>query len=470
MVRIEKVVLIEPRSPGLNFFSQSKIPLLGLPILGAILQKMGLRVRIFCENIAPINWQEVSQADLVGISALTSTAPRAYELVGKVKEIAKERGREILVVMGGAHPTFLPEESLFAGADFVVRREGEETLKELIENLQEKGSKDLEEINGLSYWEREEIRHNPERPLIEDFDQIPLTDFSLIEGSEKIKSVPLQTSRGCPKDCEFCSVIQIFGRKIRFRSPESVVKEMKMIPPEKTIFIIDDNFSAHRQRTIALLNAIKEADLKRNWLTQERVSIAEEPDILKLMKETGCVRVCQGLESLNPEALKEWNKGQTPEQIKEAIPIIHEYGISIHGMFVLGADADTPDTINQTINSAINYGLDTAQFFILVPPPGTRIHQRFEQEDRIIDRDWSHYDGQHVIFNPRQMSAWELQELSIKAFQKFYAFRRGVKWALKGKKENSFLAFGGLLHIRRWLKENEWFLKNLKATSLGSGI
>lgn len=459
---MEKVVLIEPRSPGVHFFSYARIPLLGLPILGAILKRMKLKVKIFCEDLAPINWQEVSQADLVGISALTNLAPRAYQIVSKVKQIASGMKRKIFVVLGGPHPSFLPEEALGFGADFVVRHEGEKTLKRLVENLQGKGDLSLAEIPGLSYRDGEGIRHNPGRPLVGELDELPLPDFSLIEGSERINFVPLQTSRGCPHNCEFCSVIQMFGREVRYRSPESIVEEMNRVKPGRHIFVVDDNFSANPQRTTALLQAMKGAGLKRDWSTQERISIAQKGEILKLMRETGCTRLYQGIESFNPEALKEWKKGQTPEQIKGAISIIHDHGFLIHGMFILGGDADNPEAIRRTVNSAIRYGLDTAQFFVLVPPPGTRIHQRLKDEGRIFDWNWSHYDGHYVVFRPKQMSPWQLQDLAIKAHQRFYTMGRGIKWAIKGKFRNSFFAFYGREMIKNWVRENRRALNHLQ--------
>jgi radical SAM superfamily enzyme YgiQ (UPF0313 family) len=465
MLKIGKIVLIEPRSPSIQFFNLARMPRLGLPILGAILKRMKLKVKIFCENLAPINWQEVARADLVGISVLTNLAPRAYQIATKIKEIAKEMGRKIPIVMGGPHPTFLPEEALANGADFVIRYEGEETLKELVECLQGKGTKTLKEIQGLSYFENEEIKHNPGRPLVKDLDTIPLPDFSLIEGSERINFIPLQTSRGCPHDCEFCSVIQMFGRGVRCRSPESVIEEIKRTNPRRHIFINDDNFSADPRKALALLEAMKKAGIYRDWSTQETVAIAWKKEVMKLMRETGCVRLYQGLESFNPEALKGWHKPQTPEMIKEAISILHHQGFLIHGMFVLGSDFDTPETIRETAKLALRYGIDTAQFFTLVPPPGTRLYQRLKTEKRIIDQDWSHYDGHYVVFLPKQMTPWQLQELAIEAFQRFYTFWRGIKWAIRGKVRNSFFAFYGSQLIKKWLAENSQFLEELKRKS-----
>lgn len=464
MQEVNKAVLIEPRSPVIDFFNIARMPLLGLPILGAMLRKMGLRVKIFCERLAPINWQEVAEADLVGISVLTNLAPRAYEIAEKVKAIASQAKRKIFLVMGGPHPSFLPEEVLSHRADFVVRHEGEDTLRELVEYLQGAGSRDLDEIRGLSYWDGAEMKHNPDRPFIKDLDVVSPPDFSLIEGSERINFVPLQTSRGCPYDCEFCSVVQMYGRKVRRRSSESVIEELERLQrvmPGKHVFAVDDNFSALPE-TLVLLEEMARSGIKLNWSTQERISVARKEENLKLMRRTGCARLYIGIESFNPDALKEWGKGQTPEQIREGISVIHRHGFLIHGMFILGADADTPETIRHTVDSALRYGIDTAQFFILVPPPGTRLYQRFKQAGRILDGDWSHYDGQHVVFGPEQMTPWQLQELAIEAYQRFYTFWQGVKWAVRGRLRNSFFAFYGRWLNSKWLKENQRYLADLR--------
>lgn len=461
MTKINQVVLIEPKTSGINFFSLTKMPLLGLPILGTVLKKMELKVKIFCENLAPINWKEVYGADLVGISVLTNLANRAYEIVDKVKAITKD---QVPVVMGGPHVTFLPEEALDKGADFVVRHEGEKTLEMLVKYLQGKGSKTLEQIPGLSYRKGEEIKHNPDQPLLtgKDLNENP-PNFSLIKGSERINSVPIQTSRGCPHHCKFCTVTQMFGRKIRHRNPENVVQEIKKIKPGIHVFIVDDNFSANLNRTRALLELMREEGINRDWSTQERVSVAWKKEILKLMRETGCTRLYQGLESFNPEALKELKKEQTPEEIEEAIRILHNRGFLIHGMFILGTDTDTPSSINQTINCAIRYGIDTVQFFPLVPAVDTEIYQKFKKAGRIIDWNWEHYDGQYVVFQPNQMSPWKLQKLTIKGYQKFYTLWRGIKWAIKGKGGNSYFAFYGSRGIKKWIWNNKKFLENLKS-------
>lgn len=460
MRKVEKVVLIEPASRSAHFFQYARIPSLGLPILGGLLRRMGLKVRIFCEQLAPIDWDAVAKADLVGISALTNLAPRAYEIARKVKEIAARIGRDIVVVMGGPHPTALPEEALAHGADFVIRGEGERACELLVRGLRGEGA--VDEIPGLSHRAGEEVKHNPGCLFVEDLDRLPLPDFSLIEGAERMSCTPVQTARGCPYDCEFCSVVRMFGRKVRQRSPEGVVEELGRADPKKHVFVVDDNFSADPERAAALLEAMAGAGIRREWSTQERVSVARRPDLLRLMRRTGCVQLYLGLESVNPAALAEWGKGQSPEEVEEAISAIHAHRLLIHGMFVLGADADTPATVRKTAEFALRSRVDTAQFFVLTPAPGTRLYQRLDQAGRIFDRDWSHYDGHFVVYYPKQMSPWGLQKLVIEATRGFYSLRRGVSWGLRGRWKNAFFAFYGRWLLGRWLREQAPSLARLK--------
>lgn len=469
MGKLERAVLIEPKG-GTHFFSYARIPLLGLPILGELLRRLGIEVRIFCENLAPIDWREVAKADLVGISVLTNLAPRAYRIARRVKEIAAEARRRIWVVMGGPHVSFLPEEALRAGADFVVRHEAEETFPLLVRCLRGTGDRGLEEIPGISFRRGEEIFHTPGRPLVEDLDRLPTPNFALIRGAERMNFLPLQTSRGCPHDCEFCSVVRMFGRKVRYRSPERVVEDLRALTrayPGRHVFVVDDNFSAHPGRALSLLEAMARARLKLRWSVQERISVARRPEILRLLKGTGCTRLYVGIESFNPRALAEWGKGQTPEEIEEGVRAIHRAGLLVHGMFVFGSDADTPETIRHTVRKAIRLGIDTAQFFALVPPPGTRLYERLDREGRIFDRDWSHYDGHFVVFRPRNMSPWELQGLILWAYRRFYAPRRGIEALLRGRWTNVAPMFYGRWIIRRWLRENRDHLLALRGRWAG---
>jgi len=466
-MKVENAVLIEPKTPGFNFFSSVKMPLLGLPILGAILQQLGVNVRIFCENFASIDWKTVREADLVGISTLTSLAPRAYQLAAKIKEI----NPALPVIMGGVHASMKPEEALTNGADIVVRGEGENTLVNLVsclssnKNLREA---DLSQIKGISYQKNGTVYHNEPAGIV-DLDEIPGPDFTLIKDYQRSPYVPYQTSRGCPHNCEFCSVVKMFGRQIRYRSADKVIDDLKRITGDpnlsgKHVFLVDDNFSANSRRAKELLIALKAAELDLEWSTQEEVMVYQQEEILDLMQQTGCKRIHLGIESFNPEALEEYGKPQKLADISRAIQQIKKRNILVHGMFVLGAENDTLQTIKETMQGALDLELDTAQFFVLVPPPGTELFQKIKEEGRLlVDKvsDWKFFDGQHVVFTPRNISARDLQQLQIKAFKKFYSLKRSLKWLLRKKFTNAAVNLYGFWAVRRWKSENKDFINNL---------
>ena len=466
-MKVENAVLIEPKTPGFNFFSSVKMPLLGLPILGAILQQLGINVRIFCENFASINWDDIRRADLVGISTLTSLAPRAYQLAAKIKEINPSAP----IIMGGVHASMKPEEALNNGADIVVRGEGENTLVNLVDNFSSQASLsdiDLSSIKGISYQKNDSVYHNEPAGTV-DLDNIPGPDFSLIKNYHRSPYVPYQTSRGCPHDCEFCSVVRMFGRRIRYRSADKVIDDLEKITGDphlngKHVFLVDDNFSANSRRAREFLTALKEAELNLEWSTQEEVMVYQQEEILDLMQQTGCKRLHLGIESFNPAALEEYGKPQKLVDISRAIQQIKKRNILVHGMFVLGAENDTRQTIRQTVQKALELELDTAQFFVLVPPPGTELFQKIKEEGRLlVDKvsDWKFFDGQHVVFNPRNISARDLQQLQIKAFKKFYSLKRSLKWLLRKKFTNAAVNLYGFWAVRRWKSENKDFINNL---------
>ncbi len=472
---IEKVVLIEPRAADLHEFSYTSLPRLGLPILGAILKNEGREVQIFCEELNPIKWSEVLEADLVGISSITPTAPRAYQIATKIKKLSTKQGQEIPVVMGGPHMSFRPEEALTNGADFIIRKEGERTLPELISSLEAgQGGKD---VDGLSYRDNETMCHNPARPLINNLDSLPHPDFTLVKGHQKMKMIPIQTTRGCPHNCEFCAVVQMFGRKYRKRSVDDVIEELEKqcrLKSNTPIFFYDDNFAAHPARTKELLRKMASHNISPiEWSAQARISVTRDDELLQMMSESGCERLYVGIESINPKTLKEYKKGQTVEEIEEGIDKLHQYGIAVHGMFVLGGESDDIDTLHKTVKFALEKKLDTAQFLALTPIPGTKTYQKLKKADRIFaekTHDWSYYDGHHVVFEPHLMSPFQLQKAILKANARFFSWARGISWALRGKYTNSLFAFYGHRIIKKWKKHNRDFLKRLEKLELEASV
>ncbi len=416
---IRRVVLIEPKTPTLHLFTKWALPRLGLPILGAILKKSGIEVKIYFEDVSTLDWEDIGSSDLVGISAIAATANEAYEILRQVKQ-----QRDTPVVFGGPHTTFLPGEALAKGADFVVRHEGEETLPELIACLNGETDKPISDVKGLSYRVDGRFQHNPDRPLLKDLSSLPWPDYSLIWDYRQRLLTPMLTSRGCPFNCSFCQVTALFGRGYRFRDTEDIMAEMDMLyrtDPRRTIFFYDDNFTANSARTKRLLRHMIKERLTPRWSAMTRVDVSRDLEMLELMKKSGCGYVYLGLESVNPETLEKYRKGQTVEDIAHAVRQFHRYGISVHGMFMAGSDNDNDQTVFDTVRFARKVHLDTMHFTIMTPLPGTDFFRDLSAEDRIFDFDWSHYDGLHMVFRPKNMSPAQVQRGAlVDAMRKFY--------------------------------------------------
>ncbi|MGM0652107.1 MAG: B12-binding domain-containing radical SAM protein [Bacillota bacterium] len=458
---MEKIVLIEPQSKEDHVYKYVRMPRLGLPILGTQLQKEGYRVNFYLGTGDSLPWEEIMTADLVGISTTTATCREAYQIAGFL------RVASIPVVIGGIHATFLPDEAI-RFADYVVQGEAEESFLPLVRAI-EKGEEPWK-IPGLSYWENGTVVHNNIMPEKINMDTLPIPDITLLEHSDKLRSTPVMTSRGCPFNCTFCCVTQMFGRRYRFRCNESVLKELAQYP-DKHIFFCDDNFVANKEHSKELMREmIRREDVKvRSWGAQVRAEAAFDKELLDLMCESGCTIVYIGFESINPETLKGYNKQQTVEEIREAINLFHERGIRIHGMFVLGGDADTAETIRETAEFAVEARIDTVQFMILTPMPGTPFFDQLEQEGRILSYDWSLYDGHHTVLEPLSMTPEELQRETVKALKEFYSLKnvfKNVKFTGWSSALYRALAWGLIRHFEWKNRGYEQFLKEQQQDDL----
>ena len=450
-----KIVLIEPKAPNLHIFSQYPLPRLGCLILGTLMKQRGWTVEVFVEEVRKIDFQAVQTADLVGISTITSTAPRAYALADKVRDMG------IPVILGGPHVTFLAEEAL-DHADFVIRGEGEQALAEFIQARESGG--DYSGIANLSYRSPSGRVHNPARPFPQNLDALPHPDLSLLKPDRRWRGgrqiIPILTSRGCPFDCSFCSVTGMFGKKYRFRSTEDVMAELRKYNRRRNIvFFYDDNFAAHRGRAKALLEAMIAEKFRFRWTTQVRADIAQDEELVRLMKKAGCHTLFIGFESVNPRSLEEMHKKQTVAEMKKAIHILRRHHIHIHGMFVLGFDEDDWQTIKETVKFAKKAKLTSTQFLILTPLPGSELYDKIRSENRIAFRDWTLYDAHHVVFQPARFSLFDLQKAQIFSHKKFYSLKEMVLKFLRGW----WLDIGLAVYARRinrlWQKKNKTFLK-----------
>jgi radical SAM superfamily enzyme YgiQ (UPF0313 family) len=398
------VVFIEPSGAVANVFEDyMKLPLTGTLYLGTILHNAGYDVRIFNESVLPERIDPFAiHADIFCISSLTTSATRAKALANQFRRIYPESR----IIIGGMHASLLPEDFVDV-ADCVVQGEAEKNIVDIVEG------KYAEKI--------------VQGEAIDDVEQLPLINYGLIQGVESMDIIPIMTSRGCPFDCNFCCVTKVFGKRFRFQSPQRIVAEIKhalTFFKTNAVFFYDDNFTANLRRVDELCDLIIAEGIDITWTAQVRQDIARNPQLLRKMEKSGCRIVFIGFESINDLALAAMHKSQTRADIERAIKVIHECGINIHGMFIFGDDNDTVETLRQTVDFAIDYHIDTVQFAILTPFPGTQTNEKMVAEKRMFHKRWENYNGMYVVFQPKTMTAAQLQKEMISAYRKFYSLRR----------------------------------------------
>ena len=433
-----KISIVEPKTPFYNFYSAfiKYLPLLGPIYLGTILKNEGHDVTVYNENMKDLDYSQIKDSDVLGLSMITATAPHGYEIARKFRQL-NPRGR---VIIGGSHATFVPEEAA-QYADHVVTGEAEALICDLVRDGGEKI------ITGSR---------------VENLDDLPFPDFSIADGvdtsRERMQITPVSTSRGCPFDCTFCSVTAMFGRKYRFRSTESVIEEISRFK-HRRIFFYDDNFDANKARTKDLLQKMIEHKITPKWIAQVRADVAKDEEMVELMARANCNQLCIGFESVNPDVLKSYNKKQTPEDISFCIKMLHKYGIKVHGMFISDGYTDIYHRL----------GIDSLQLCILVPILGSKLHTAVKSSGRFITdkfpSDWQLFDGGHVVHLPDNLSPAEMQRQTLQALKKYYSRGNMTKLFLKGRWMDVGLRNMGRDIIKRWEAENRDYFAKLKQTS-----
>lgn len=450
-----RIILIEPKSPNLHIFSMFPLPRLGVFILGAIAKRAGWDVEVIHEQSQRIDFESIRGADLVGISTITSTAPRAYAIADRIRAMG------VPVILGGPHVTFLADEAL-EHAEYVIRGEAEEAMELFLAAWTGKG--DLSAVPGLSRRVDGRNVHQPLQPRTRPLDAFPFPDFSLMKAKPRRIAgkiiVPVQTSRGCPFHCSFCSVTGLFGRKVRFRSAENVIEELRQYNGRQHyVFFYDDNFTADPRRTKTLMNRMIEERFTFKWSTQVRADVARDPELVDLMKKAGCHTLFIGMESVNPRSLETMKKQQTVEDMARAVRELRRRRIHVHGMFVYGFDSDDWRTVKETVRFAKRARLSSTQFMILTPLPGSDFYEQVKCENRIQFSDWSLYDAHHAVFRPRLLSLFDLQRAQIFSHSRFYSVFEMIRRALTFAWED----FGIIVYARQlnrnWNRKNRTFLK-----------
>jgi radical SAM superfamily enzyme YgiQ (UPF0313 family) len=446
---LRKLVFVEPKSTHLHIYSRVCIPRLGSVLLGTIMRAKGYDVRVFIEDIQAIDMSELHAADLVAVSAITSTAPQSYKLADMMRAAGK------IVVMGGTHTSFMPEEGM-QHADFVVRGEGEFAFQELVDALQRGDG--FDKIQNLTYRTDEgRVVSNPERAKIPNLDVNPIPDYHLISGWKPGGVISVATSRGCPFSCTFCSVPGMYGHAFRTHSIDRVLEELTLHKGNMYTFFADDIFTANKKRVKELLRKMIERNLTPQWGAQVRTETVDDPELLAMMRDSNCFNVYVGFESINPRTLKLFQKKQDLAKIERSIERFHEHKIRIHGMFVVGSDEDDVETIDATAEFALKHDIDSIQFMILTPIPGSPDWDTlYDKGDKyVINRNWTFYDGHHAVHQPRRMSPWELQTAAIGAMEKFYSWRGIAKKLLKRDLYYVTIRYWGKKMLRQWWKDED---------------
>jgi radical SAM superfamily enzyme YgiQ (UPF0313 family) len=381
-------------SPLLQVDARAAFPGLNLAVVAA-LTPPDIEVEIVDEGVEPINFD--SDADLVGITGMTNMAPVGYRIADEFRR----RGKT--VVLGGVHVTVCPDEAQ-QHADSVLVGEAEPVWAQMIHDFR-RG--------------RLQPRYRPQQ--LHDMTGYIVPRRDLLQHRYYLMPNTVETARGCPFDCDFCSVSRTAGRSYRFRPLEYIVEDINSLK-RGFLFFVDDIINGHRKHALELFRALRGRGLK--WAAQATVMMARDEELLDAAFEAGCRGLFIGFETFSSPNLKKLGKPDNwRERFFEACAALHRKRIAIWGGFVYGLDTDTLDGLRETVKLACEAKLEFAQFTKLTPLPGTAQWKQFVAEDRITESDWSKFNFQSIVFRPKQMSAEELDRSVRDAWWEFYSTR-----------------------------------------------
>jgi radical SAM superfamily enzyme YgiQ (UPF0313 family) len=396
-----RIVLLSPKGPlyrhrGGIFKKSLRYAPLTLTTLAALVpEELGGEITALDEGIQEIDPE--LEADLVGITVITGTAPRAYEWA----DLFRERGTP--VALGGPHVTLMPEEAA-EHADSVVVGYAEESWPRLLRDL----------AGGRLQGRYEQ---GPAHSLA----GMPLPRRDLLPRGAYLTTNTVEATRGCCHDCEFCVVPSAWGTRPFQKPVEEVVEDIRSLGSRRIVFL-DLNLVADTEYAGALFEAL--IPLNVSWFGLSTVLLALNERLLDLCARSGCRGLLVGFESLSEESVRSAGKRfNTPGKYREVIRRFHDKHISLMGCFVFGLDEDKPEVFHRTAEFAIEEKIDLPRFAIATPFPGTPLYQRLETEGRILTRDWSLYDGQHVVFQPKHMGVEDLLRGTERAWKRAYGLR-----------------------------------------------
>jgi radical SAM superfamily enzyme YgiQ (UPF0313 family) len=395
-MKLEKITLIRPNMGA--YRSKDALTPLAIGILAARTPK-DIELSFFDERVEELLFDD--SPDLVAITVETFTARRAYEIA----DVYRQRG--ITVVMGGYHPTLLPQEVL-QYADSIVVGDAEGCWERLLEDFKE--NRLQEQYSGSNAKE------------LDDY----TLDRTIYEGKKYLPVELIQYSRGCRFSCEFCSIHAFYKQTLRVRPIEGMIEDIKKMDRKKLFFFVDDNLFSSKEDLYILLDALE--PLKIRWSCQISIDVAKDDKLLDKLAQSGCIFALIGFESLSEENLKQmgkpWNRvaGEYVDIVKK----FHDRGIAVYGTFVFGYDNDTVEIIEQSLEFALKAKLEIANFNPLTPTPGSALYERLKEEQRLIYETWwidKNYKYGDPIFKPVQMSPEDFSQKCFEVKKEFYSWK-----------------------------------------------
>ncbi len=426
-----RVALISPKGPlyrhrgGIFKKSLRYAPLTLVTLAALVPDDVHAEIELIDEGIEDVPLD--LSADLVAMTVITGSSLRAYDLADHF------RARGLPVVLGGPHVTLVPDDAA-PHADAIVTGYAEETWPQLLRDF-------AAGRMAPRYQQRADFQ------LTDDNLRFPKRE--LHKRKNYITTAVVEATRGCIHDCDFCVVPSAWGRRPFEKPIEHVVEDVRRTGAKNVIFI-DLNLISHPDYAKELFRAL--IPLRIHWYGLSTTRITRDPELLDLVVRSGCKGLLLGFETLSPDNLRSSKKGfNDPRNYKAIVKTLHERGISINGTFVFGLDQDTPDIFQRTAEFVIDAAIDLPRFAVATPFPGTTLFKRLEAEGRILTRDWSLYDGQHVVFQPARMTPQQLIEGHTEVWRKVYSWG-GIARRIAGARIQIPLSIASNLGYRFYAK------------------
>jgi len=415
-----KITLIEPAMIKSAEFSEKpswQLTPLTLATLAGITPP-DMEIEVFDDRIEAIDYD--SPSDLVGISVKTFTARRAYQIADEFRK------RGVPVILGGHHPTLLPEEAL-GHADSILTGEAEGVWEDVLADAK-----------------HGKLKQRYCQPLTLPFEKVKV-NRSVFAGKKYLPVGMVETTRGCPFSCNFCSVTTFFGRSFRHRPPQEVVAEIESLD-KKFVFLVDDNIVADKEAAKELFRALIPLNIR--WISQASLTMTKDKELMSLMHKSGCAGVLTGIETISKNNLKQIHKSWNTVGIgyDEALKIARDNGISIVGSFILGMDEDTPESLNELLEFTIHERFFAVLYNLLTPYPGTELYSQFLADGRLTKPQWwldPDYTYGSAVFTPKNISAHDLEQGRMRLYREFYSPGSMLKrlWEPKANLQDLWHAF-----------------------------